>query len=91
MPNLLTIEVSMLADSHPIDVQNIDRDRYVSLPIDQYYRSDPTPMDPMDSMYPGRDYAISGCMDNTCGRLVCLYCRFTDKRHLQYLKWKIKN
>ncbi len=86
----IPVEVPVSVDSHPIDGQNSDTDTDLSLPIDQYYESDPRPIDPRCS-YCGRDYAIRACLENTCGRLVCMYCRFNDKRHLQHQKWKIKN
>ncbi len=82
----IPVEVPMSADSHPIDGQNSDTDTDLSLPIDQYYESNPRPMDP-----PRCSYCGSACLDNTCGRLVCMYCRFNDKKHLQHQKWKIKN
>ncbi len=41
--------------------------------------------------YSGREYAISICMENTCGGVVCIYCKFTDKSHFQHQKCKKKN
>ena len=85
----IAVEVPVPAHSQPIDGQNSDSQSDLSLPIDQYYRSDPTPVDPRCS-YCGRANAISACMVNTCGRVACIYCRFNDNRHPQHQKWKIK-
>ncbi len=83
----IPVEVPVAADSHPIDGQNSENDTDLSLPIDQYYESDPMPIDPRCSYCGGRDYAIRACLENKCGRLVCMYCRLNDKRHLQHQKW----
>ncbi len=70
--NQIPVEVSMPAYTHQIDGQYSDSDTDLSLPIDEYFNSDPRPMDPRCSYY-GRDYAIRACLENTCGRLVYMY------------------
>ncbi len=42
----IAVEVPVSADSHPINGHNSDSDTDLSLPIDQYYDSDPIHIDP---------------------------------------------
>ncbi len=42
----IPVEVPVPADSHPINWEKWDSDTDQSLPIDQYYESEPRPMGP---------------------------------------------